>query len=337
MFLYPVTAYGADYEKQIDDIKEEYNIEIITEDSVNHLYEFTVDIVKKHTSQPISLFFKISAIIMLYSLADILVGDSRSLNVMNNICTLTVFTTLISPLKNILTAVSEKLLTVNNFMTTFLPVFAGINLASGEFSTAVLYNGFFLVAVSAVSQLCLHIIIPSVRIYFSIIVSDSLSAYIKLKSLADFYIKAVKALMKIMVSAICFFLTLQTIIGQGRDTLAVKTGKIIAGNAIPVIGSALQDAIAGVYAAMESIKGYAGAVGMSGVIMIFIPTIRLLAVYWLFSQILCIICDISGAQTIYKCMYGFLQITELLLAVVFLYSVMLIFSITIMIALTNGV
>lgn len=336
-FFTPVTAYGADYEQQLDDIVQDYDIELLSDFSLSDIADMVAEYLKEQSCYPLKIFFRISAIMLIFSLSQALSNGATDVKVTDNICTLTVFITLLTPINSILTTVSENLFSVKNFMVTFLPVFSGITMASGEFTTSMVYSGFFLAAMTAVSQLCLNVIIPSVKLFVAIHISDTLSPHIRLESLGQFYVKAVKNLMKVSVSAICFMLTLQTTISQGKDTLAVKTGKILAGTAIPVIGSALQDAVSGVYAAMESIKGYAGAVGLSATVMIFIPSIIMLSVYWLCTQRLCVVGDILGASTINKCVNGFTQAIELILAVIFLYMIMLIFSITIMIALTNGV
>ena len=159
---------------------------------------------------------------------------------------------------------------------------------------------------------------------------------IKLKSLSDFYIKLVNMAMRISVSVICFVLTVQSAITRGKDTLAVKAGKILAGSAIPVIGSTLQEAVSSVYAGMETIKGFAGASGLIVIAAIFIPTLISLAVYWLCTNVIYIFCELSVTKSISSCVHGFIDIINLMVSIVVLYMVMLIFSLTIMIAVTNG-
>ena len=143
--------------------------------------------------------------------------------------------------------------------------------------------------------------------------------------------------MKTIVSVICFILTVQTTISQGKDTLAVKAASFVSGAAIPVIGSALQDAMTSIYSSMEAIKGFAGAVGIIGIGSIFLPSIVSLTVYWLFTNLLYIISDVFESKSISVCLKGFITVTELVLSNVILYGIMLLFSLTIMISITNGV
>ncbi len=338
--LMPIKTYAADdYNQQLDEIVEEYNLDISLYDnfSFDNAVEYIVNVVKEKIESPFELTIKLIAIVFLYSIAKSVYSDNTSDSIYDNICILIMFTNLLSPLKEIIGIVSNNFFSMKNFMAAFLPVYSGISFASGEFLTSTVYTGLLLTSVIFVSNICITFILPSIEVYFAIAVSDALSTFISLKSLGEFYIKSVKTLMKAAVSVICFMLTLQTTINHGKDTLAVKAGKLISGSTIPVIGSALQDAIGSVYAGMEAIKGYAGAIGLSAIAAMFLPSLIVLAIYWLCTNFVHISADIFDATSLKKCVSGFIQVIELLIAVVILFMVMMIFSITIMISITNGV
>ncbi len=340
MFFIPVKAYATDnYLTEIDEITDEYNVDstLFLNGNLESIIDYLTDVVKSYYKEPLKITLKIATVLILYSISKTIFEDNMALSAADNVYVLTVFITLLTPIKNIIEFVSQNLETVKNFMTTFIPVYAGIIMASGEFVTSTVFTGFFLTAMVSISNLCLTIIIPSLKLYISLIISDALSPFIRLKTLGEFYLKSVKNTMKLSVSRICFLLTLQSTISAGKDTLAVKTGKFIAGAAIPVIGSSLQDAVSGIYASMESIKGYAGVVGLSAVLMIFLPSFILLVIYWVYTSILYVMADLLDAGRLAKCIKGFTDIVELLLSVLTLYVVMFVFSITIMIAVTNGV
>lgn len=341
LLIFPYKAYAADYEADIRDIADEYNIsyESISDITISDVFDYILTSVKEKSVQPLKIALRLAGIIILCAIIKTFGNENNAAAnaALDNVCTLIIFVNLLTPVGEVIDIVTENLFSVKNFMTTFLPVFAGISMASGEFVTSAIYTGFFLTALIFISNFCLNVILPSVQMYFALIISNALSTFVRLKSISDFYTKAVKWLMKTLVSVICFILTVQTTISQGKDTLAVKAGKFVAGAAIPVIGSTLQDAVGSVYAGMEAIKGFAGAVGLIGTVMIFIPSLVSLAVYWLCTNCLFIISDIFDAKSIGLCVKGFTDIIELMISVVFLYMIMLIFSLTIMISITNGV
>ncbi len=338
--LFPLKASAVtDYMEQIDQIKEEHNIDnsLLFDGNLESVIEYVYEKIQLTYKEPLLISSRIAAVTVMYAISKIIFEEKISSGIADSVAVLTVFISLLNPVKDILVFVSENLSTVKNFMISFIPVYSGIIMASGEFFTSTVFTGFFLTSMITISNICLNYVIPSLKFYLSVIISDALSPFIQLKAVGEMYIKAVKNFMKISVSLICFLLTLQTTISQGRDTLAVKTGKFVAGAAIPIVGSSLQDAIAGVYASMESIKGYAGVIGLSGVVMVFIPSIISLVVYWLYTSALYILTELLDVQSISKCIKGFIEIIELVLSVITVYMVMFIFSITIMIAVTNGV
>ena len=337
--LIPLKAYAVDeYSQQLDEITEEYNLDISLYEnfSFKNVADYITDNIKDKIERPFELAIKLIAIVFLYSVAKSVYSDDMADSVYDNICVLIVFTNLLSPLRETIGIIIDNLFQIKNFMVAFLPVYSGISFASGEFLTSTIYTGLFLTSVIAVSNMCITFILPSIEIYFAIIVSDTLSSFVRLKSLGEFYIKIIKTIMKTAVSVICFMLTLQTTISHGKDTLAVKAGKLISGGAIPVIGSALQDAIGSVYAGMEAIKGYAGAIGISAVVAVFVPSLISLTIYWLCTNFIHIIADIFDAVSLKKCLSGFIQAIELIIAVVILFMIMMIFSFTVMISITNG-
>lgn len=335
-----ITAYAStNYKEQIENIQQEYNIETeeIMDSDIQSVLNYLSENIKSVYKKPLELSLKVAVVIFICALSKSLNNENSLVNITDNISVLAVFLLLVSPVREIIGYLSENLMTVKNFMVSFIPVFSGVIMASGEFFTSTVYAGIFLTAIIAVSGLCIDVILPSIRIYMAVFISDALSPYIRLKSLGEFYLKAIKNIMKISVSAICFILTIQTTISSGKDTLAVKAGKIITGTAIPVIGASLQDAVSSIYAGMETIKSYAGMVGVSAVVMIFLPSVISLAIYWIYTYLLYILGDIMDTQSICKCIKGFVNIIELMLSVTALYMVMFVFSITIMLAVTNGV
>lgn len=339
-FLFMGTKVSArDYGRQINDIAQEYNIdaERVTDITPKDVMDYIVNAVKEQAQRPIKLCMKSIAVILLCALVKSFESGAGQNTITDSVCTVMVFLNLLTPIGQAVKMVAENLESIKTFMSSFLPIYAGISMASGEFTTSAVYSGFFLMSLIFMANFSLGTVLPSMQMYFALIISNALSPYIKLQSICDFYTKAVKWVMRTMVSVICLILTLQTTISQGADNLAVKAGKALAGTAVPVIGSVLQDAVGSVYASMEAIKGFAGAVGILVIVYIFLPAFITLAVYWVCTQLMYIVCDMFDVKSVKSCVSGFTNIVELMMSLVVLFMIMLIFSLTIMISLTNGV
>ena len=262
----PVKTYAADY--VVGDINyyvQQYESEdnIIENITVSDITEYVLNIVHEKLNQPLKTASKLIAIIFLYGIVRVFYNSASDGNIVyETVCTIIVFLNLFVPIKEIIGHISENLYSIKNFMVSFMPVYAGISMASGEVFSSTVCTGFMLSAMVFISDMCLNYIIPSFSLYFAVIISNALSPYIKLESISDFYSKIVRGIMKTAVSVLCFVLTIQSTITQSKDNIALKAGKALTGNLIPVIGSTLQDAVSSVYASMEAIKNFTGFTGV---------------------------------------------------------------------------
>lgn len=339
IFSFPFTAYArTDYTEKIYSMAEDYSI---TKENISDFNIVTViDYIKENRrdkfQEPIKVCINLCGIIIISAVCSAVKFDGINENIISCICTLFVFLRLIEPVNAVVTSSCESLIEVKNYMTAFLPIYGGVTAASGYAGTSAITTGFFLQGLVFFANLCVNYIIPSLKLFFIMIVANGLSSYVKLNTVCEFYLKTVKTALKLIVSVICVGLSLQTAVSSGADALAVKAGKAIAGTAIPVIGSALQDAVSSVYGAMNSIKSFAGAVGIISVLCIFLPSILSLSAYWLCTYFAYAISGMFGGGPS-VCIKGFVSVIELMLSVIILFLIMFIFSVTIMITLTNGV
>ncbi len=328
------------YTQNLDDLQNEYNINIDAQDeiSLENIFNFLMDMLKENLNEPLRLFYRILSIIILAGILKLFEQKSfESINkVIDTVCVLVIFVSLMPSFSNIIDIVWQNLFDIKNFMLSFLPIFAGISMASGEIITAGVYTGLFLTGFAFISNICVSVILPSLNIFLAVSVTSALVEEMRLDSLIKFYISVVKWFLKGSVSIVCFALSLQTVITQSQDRLAVTLGESVSG-LIPVIGSGLQDAVSSVYASMEVIKSFAGFVGVGAVSSIFLPSIILLFIYWFIINALIIVSDLFNTKFSKKLLDGFKNFIELSLSIVFLIFVLLVFSITIMVVLTQGV
>ncbi len=335
---FPIKSYATTdlYTEQIEDITEDYsnNIDL----SLDGILDFIKLEIDKKINTPISLLLQISVVVLISSALKFFNNkDFEEIGqTIDKVSIVSVFLILMPQILDLIKIITENLFDINNFMTAFIPIFASIVAASGEFLTSGLYTGIFFTGLIFISNLCINIIIPSLNLFLAVNLTSSAVDEIRLDSFLDFYLKSVKWILKGIVGLICFALTLQTTITQSQDNLAVKIGEGVTG-VIPVIGGALQDAVGSVYASMEVVKGFAGLSGITVIAVIFLPSIALLLIYWVVFNVLVIVADVLNTDALMKLLKGYKNLTELLLSLVFLFLILLIFSTTIMISLTGGV
>ena len=345
LFLFSTPAYAQEenivYEKELNDIISEYNIDFakIKENYADYIKEEIKFVISKNFSVPINLYFRISAVLILVSMINQFSHSqvSQTVKIVNIIGVLVIFKEIFYFISELTDSIGQMFFEVKNFMIAFLPVFAGISFVSGEMITSTLYTGVFLVSIVTVANFCITYIVPSTGIFMIIGVTSSVSSAINLQPLCEFYSKAVKVAMTAAVSILCFVLSLQTTISQSQDTLALKTGKAIITSAVPVIGSTLQGAMGSIYASMGVMKGFCGIAGIAVILNIFLPYIINLTVNWIAFYAVRTMGLMLENKLCYQIMNVFKEIIEILFSMTVLFMVLLLFSISIMIKMFQGV
>jgi len=111
----------------------------------------------------------------------------------------------------------------------------------------------------------------------------------------------------------------------------LKAGKLFVTSAVPIIGSSLENAVGSIYASMAVLKGFCGLAGIAVIISIFLPHILTLTVSWIGYHIVIALSEMLENKTASNVLNCFREVVEILLSMCVLFSVLLIFSLTIMI------
>ncbi|MBR2028913.1 MAG: hypothetical protein IKA10_08020 [Oscillospiraceae bacterium] len=337
----PVSAQGTDngYSYRLEELLSEYNISYdkLKEYPFETLWETVKKEIKDYFVVPLDSLYKITAILLVTAMINFLNFDNNRqiVQIINMVAMLIMFYTVFDVFTDMTKNVSDMLYNLKNFMLTFVPVLGGITFASGEVITSSVYTGFFLITVVAVANICVTYIIPSINLYLAVGVTSGITSVINLKPLCDFYSKTVKLAMTAVVSVLCFMLSLQNVIAQGKDGLALKAGKLLVTSAVPIIGSSLENAVGSVYASMGVLKGFCGLAGIAVVTGIFLPNIITLTANWICYQIISVISEMLENSWAKQLFEYFIEVIEILLSVSVLFMVLLLFSLTVMIKATG--
>ncbi len=342
--IFAMTVYAQDDVSYINEAqqiveKEGVDFEQVRISPLNTLWSTIKKSAAKGAEYIFADFSKILAVMMITSLVN-LFAISENTNItktVNMVSVAAIFSSVIGGFSASAEAVSKNMTDIKNFMIAFMPAFAGVSFASGEMITSTVYTGFFLISIITVANFCINYIVPSLNIFMIAGVTSSVSSVINMKQLCSFYSKAVKTAMTTAVSVLCFMLSVQTTITQGQDTLAVKTGKLIVTSAVPVIGSALQGAVGSVYTSMGVLKSFFGIAGITVTVGIFLPGIVTLAIKWIEYSVLSAIGTMLGNKPASELIMYFREVVEIMLSMLILFMVLLVFSLSIMIKLMQGV
>ena len=336
-FAVPVSAHDMEenYVLQINDITDEYGLDFeqLKDYPLETLWQTVKNSIIKSLNAPLKTFYSITAITLITAFINFFAEDTKGKisRIINTVSVLLLFYLTGEAFSAMITTVSAALFDIKNFIATFIPVFAGISFAAGEITASAVYTGFFLISVTFIADFCIAYILPSVNLFLAVGITSQLSSVVKLKPLCDIYSKTVKILMTAAVSVLCFVLSLQTVISQGKDGLMLKAGKLFMTSTVPIIGSSLENAVGSIYASMGVLKSFCGLAGIGAIISIFLPHIVTLSVNWIGYQFMIALSEILENKSVSGLLSCFKDIIEILLSMCVLFAVLLIFSLTIMI------
>ena len=190
----PVTVFADEeynyYQSKTEEIVQKYNIDFekIKEYPFETLWDVVKSTVRKSIEKPFVIFYQIFAVILLTSFVNFLTFDNKqAVSIVNIVAVLILFYNIFNDFVVIAQEIGDKLIEVKDFITTFIPVLAGIAFASGEFVSSTVYSGFFVLSVAFVADFCVKYILPSINLFMAAGVTASVSKVVNLNPICDFY------------------------------------------------------------------------------------------------------------------------------------------------------
>lgn len=201
------------------------------------------------------------------------------------ICVLIVTSLLCRPVIACISECCEAVRAASMFMLSYIPVFAAASAASGAVMSAAAYQLPVMAAAQLISQLSNSFFLPLMQSYMLLALACAAGENKGLKSLAETLKKLINWSLALIVTAFSGLLTLQSVFTHSADGAAAKTTKFLVGSFVPVIGSALSDAVSAMQGSLRVIKAGLGSFGILAVTLTFIaPLMGVLAlrlVIWL--------------------------------------------------------
>ncbi len=174
---------------------------------------------------------------------------------------------------------TKTIQTAANFLLALIPVMGGILLASGRSATAVSYNTFMFMGCEVAAQLLASVFIPIVGILLAMGIVSAVSPSIPLSGVANALKKGSSWVLGLLLTVFIGIMALQTSVSAAADTAATKSAKYLLGSFIPVIGSAVSDAVMAARGCIDLVKTSVGGFGILAAAIIFLPAL-LKAVAW---------------------------------------------------------
>ncbi len=224
----------------------------------------------------------------------------------------------------------------NTFMLSFIPVYASSVTVAGAPITSGIYSTFMFFACQIIGTLITNTIMPLLCIYLGISIVSGINSDLNLESITQAIKKTATWVLTLLMTVFTGIMSIQSVIANTSDTVAVKTGKYLLSSFVPVVGSALSEVFLSVQGCMKLLKNCIGGYCIVAVVVTFLPILIELIVWKsavFVSQVFSEILNIKSITTLTKSLNATFSI---LIAIILVFSILIIISTTLMLLLGQG-
>lgn len=199
------------------------------------------------------------------------------------------------------------------FIKSSIPVYGGIITFSGKALSAASYTSLTLFAAEAADFIVTVIALPLIPIMLALCLASAVSGR-SFNKINENIQKTVKWTLVLTVTVFSAVTSLQTVISSSTDALTMKSARLAVSTAVPIVGSALGDALSAVQGGLAVIKSGAGAFGILAVIFIFAPVVIKCSLNMFSLFALNIICELFNINKLNSLINGCISVYKLMLA-----------------------
>ena len=306
------------------------------------VFEYIWENFKNSLAKPFKMLVTIVVVVILATFSEG-IGDISKKNgmtrVYNMLCVTACIGAIIYYIKDSLYEAMQTIEDSGLFMMSYIPVFSGVVATGGGVTTATAYQLIVVFATEMFVSLSSEIIMPLLSLCLSAGIIESINPAISLSGIVKGISRAVKIIMGLSLTIFSGLITVQSLVGTATDSVALRTGKFVVSNLVPVVGNAVSDAYSTVKGSIGILRNATGTFGVIAVFLIVVPPI-----ISVFSTTLCIyigeiFADIFSVKPISSFLKTAYNTMSVCLSVMICFAMMFIISTTIvmMVAFNIGV
>ena len=335
-------AAGADelYDSLSDETKELFerigidaiNYEQIMNVSPETVFGLFFSLFSGRLGVPLGSMGVLAAVIIISSIIKNFVAGLNSCKADELYNVITAFVTgliIIVPVGSCISDVAAAVELGADFMKLFIPVFIAVMIAAGKPLAAMSFNGMVFGLAEFITYVSRNFIMPVISAFLAFSLVGSFSTDIKLGNIISFSKKCIMTVMGFMSTVFVALLCMKGFISTAADTVGTKASKFLLGSFLPVVGTAMGEAMSTVRECLVLVRGSVGTFGMLAVMLTYVPVIiSILA--WQFMLFICSsLGEIMGLGSAVGVIKAISSTLTLLLAVLIFCTFLLVISIAV--------
>ncbi len=309
---------------KIDSLQSDTFTEMDTNSLIRELWV----LFKEVAGKPLAACGTVLGILLIYAWVD---GMRQTLrteevsSVFGVICSLAACGSVMLPMASQLERVSEAMKSVSVFMSSFVPVYAGILVSGGQLSAAVSFQSIVLYAAELLSWVAGSLIVPLLSISLALGLTGSLTPELKLGRVGAMTGKTAAWLLTLGMVLFTGVLSLQTFVGGAADKLSDRALRFSIAHFVPVVGGSISEAFSTIRGCLHLLRSTVGCFGVAATLVIVLPPLLSCLVWNVMLSIGEMAAELFGlpsfsellktAHGIIRCLVGVLCVSGLLLTV----------------------
>ena len=317
---------------QLDDVLSEYDIDWRYDDisglGFGELWETVSGSLADKLKAPARLLASLLAITIftavMRGMGDGVFSKGSNSGLYNMICVLTAVTVITPSLFAVYESSLSAIERTGGFMLVFVPVFAGITIASGGIASGGIYNMMILGASELFAGLTDSFLMPILSVTAVLAVSGSVFPNVSVESIVKLIKKLITWGMTVAMTLFTGFTTMKCTLAAKTDGAATKTAKFIISGFVPIVGGAVSDAYSTVRGSFDVIRSTVGTAGNIAILIFVVPPLIELLVFRGIMWIGTAAAELLSADSLVRLMKGIDSGLAIAQSVLVCYSIMLI-------------
>lgn len=202
--------------------------------------------------------------------------------------------------------------------------------AGGNVATAAVSEAGLMFSVTVIELILSYVLYPVLSISAALTVASSVTPKLKLGSLSSFVRGLLTFLISFTVAALSAVMAFQTSLSSAADTVGARAVRFAASSFIPVVGSAVSEAVRTVSGSIGYIRTSVGFIGVAVIVVIALPTFVSLMITRITLALGAAVSDMLGCERETKILKESGGLVNFLIALVALSAVMFIYILTLL-------
>lgn len=271
--------------------------ETLLNTSPKKMIDLIVDLLREGLRGPLRTVGRVLGIVTVTAAAGcFLKKRSEGETLTETVCALLMISIMAPPVSKALTAALSAVRLNADFMLLYIPVFTGTVAAGGQPLTASVYSALSLGAAEAVSQLCAVFFPSLVGLILCFVFLSCVSSGFHSEKAVELLKKLITVLLGVTATVFVGMVTLKGLLASSADTAAIRGVKLMAGNAIPIVGSAIGDAFASVLSSLALVRNTVGIFGLIAIAVTVLPPVIELLIWYFLLGLCSLFCSFLGAE-----------------------------------------